>query len=539
MTEKKEDMGAVTHQFSGVDDDLSKSANVKEANVASVALAAALEAQKPKLLSRNMLQLYGIMGIGYLVSTFNGFDSSLMGAINAMKSYQNTFGLTGEGSSAGIIFIIYNLGQIAAFPFCGFFADGYGRRVCIFVGCLLVLVGTAIQGSAHSMGQFIGGRFVLGFGASIASAAGPAYTVELAHPAYRGTMAGMYNNFWWVGNILAGWTTYGTNANLGTSSWAWRIPTIVQCILPSIVMALIMFFPETPRWLLSKDRREEAIAIMAKYHGEGDPNSPIVQLQLHEITEDFAAARNDNPWWDFRELANTKAARYRLAMVIAMAFFGQWSGNNVVSYFMPLMVKQAGITDPNKQLLINAINPIFSMLAAIYGATLLDKLGRRKMLLGGLLGGLLSYVLLTAFTASATPSNNLAYGVIVAIYLFGIFFAWGWTPLQTLYAVECLENRTRVKGSGLNFLFLNIAMVVNTYGISVGMEAIGWKLYLVFIAWICVELIVIYFFFVETAGKTLEELKEIFDAPNPRNASLKRSTVTINDRGDILNIHGH
>jgi MFS family permease len=140
-----------------------------------------------------MIQLYGIMAISYLVSTLNGFDSSLMGAINAMKSYQTTFGLTGEGSSTGIIFIIYNLGQIAAFTFCGLLADGYGRRICIFVGCALVLVGTAIQASAHGMGQFIGGRFVLGFGASIASAAGPAYAVELAHPAYRGTMAGMYN----------------------------------------------------------------------------------------------------------------------------------------------------------------------------------------------------------------------------------------------------------------------------------------------------------------------------------------------------------
>jgi MFS family permease len=141
-----------------------------------------------------MIQLYGIMAIGYLVSTLNGFDSSLMGAINAMKSFQNTFELTGEGSSTGIIFIIYNCGQIAAFPFCG-----YGRRVCIFVGCALVLVGTAVQTSANSMGQFIGGRFLLGFGASIASAAGPAYIVELAHPAYRGTMGGMYNNFWWLG----------------------------------------------------------------------------------------------------------------------------------------------------------------------------------------------------------------------------------------------------------------------------------------------------------------------------------------------------
>jgi hypothetical protein len=78
-----------------------------------------------------------------------------------------------------------------------------------------------------------------------------------------------------------------------------------------------------------KDRREEAIAVMAKYHGDGNPNDPVVQLQLREITEDMSVTRNDNPWWDFRELGNTAAARYRLYMVILMSFFGQWSGNNV------------------------------------------------------------------------------------------------------------------------------------------------------------------------------------------------------------------
>lgn len=176
------------------------------------------------------------------------------------------------------------------------------------------------------------------------------------------------------------------------------------------------------------------------------------------------------------------------------------------------------------------------MLAASYGATLLDKLGRRKMLMGGLWGGLFAYVLLTAFTAFATPGNNLAYGAIVSIYLFGIFFAWGWTPLQTLYVVECLENSTRAKGSGLNVLCLNIAMIVNTYGISVGMEKIGWKLYLIYIAWMCVEIAVIFFFFVETAGKTLEELREIFDAPNPRNASLKRIKMEFNEGDQVLNV---
>lgn len=159
-------------------------------------------------------------------------------------------------------------------------------------------------------------------------------------------MAGAYNTFWYVGSILAGWTTvsrplitrsqslsrrqYGTELHFPDSSWAWRAPTIVQCGLPCITMCLILFFPESPRWLIMKDRREEAVAILAKYHAEGDVNAPIVTLQVQEITEDIRA-RDSSPWWNFSELFNTRAARYRSAMVVVTAFFGQWSGNNGTS----------------------------------------------------------------------------------------------------------------------------------------------------------------------------------------------------------------
>ncbi|KAI1436466.1 lactose permease [Xylaria sp. CBS 124048] len=507
---------------SAMDQDLNHTSSVSDVKsndpvTASAALEAAIASQKPNLLSPSMIRLYMIMGVGYLVSTMNGFDSSLMGAINAMKPYQETFGLDGAGSTTGIVFIIYQIGQIASAPFCGLFADGLGRRWCIFIGCALVLIGTAVQGSANALGQFIGGRFILGFGASIASAAGPAYTVELAHPAYRGTMAGMYNNFWWVGNILAGWTTYGTNLNV-RSSWAWRTPTIVQAGIPAVVLVFILFFPESPRWLIYNDRADEALAIFAKYHGEGDPNSPIVQLQYREIVDEYQASRDENPWWDYRELINTRAARYRLAMVIGMSFFGQWSGNNVVSYFLPEMIAAAGIKNTNTQLLINAINPIFSLIAAIYGATCLDRLGRRPMMLWGLAGSCVFYVLLTAFTAHTSSHPNLSYGTIVSIYLFGICFAWGFTPLQTLYAVECLENRTRAKGSGLSFLFLNVAIII------------------IYIAWIVIEMVVIYLFFVETAGKTLEELTEIFEARNPRKHSTTKVKVAVTSNGQVVDI---
>ena len=325
--------------------------------------------------------------------------------------------------------------------------------------------------------------------------------------------------------------------------------------MPAVAMVLVLFFPESPRWLIAQDRTEEALRIMAKYHGDGDTNHPLVQLQYREIIEQRDMYRDENPWWDYRELLNTKAARYRTYMVIMMAFFGQWSGNNVVSYFMPQMVKAAGITNTDTQLLINAINPIFSMIAAVVGAAMLDKLGRRPMMLYSLAGSLFFYVLLTAFSAESQNTPDLAYGVIVSIYLFGICFAWGFTPLQTLYSVECLENRTRAKGSGANFLFLNIAMVINTYGISEGMAKIGWKLceyspshYLsmllikldiVYCCWILVEIVIIYFFAVETAGKTLEELSSIFEAKNPRKESTRKAKIEVDQGGHVVNVEEH
>lgn len=136
------------------------------------------------------------------------------------------------------------------------------------------------------------------------------------------------------------------------SSWAWRLPTLLQAGFPAIAMVLVLFLPESPRWLVANDKTEEALAVLAKYHGEGDVNAPIVQLQYQQIMEEH---HNNNPgrWWDYRELVATRSARHRIILVIAVAFFGQWSGksnkyhscvsssntdltpgNNVVSYFM-------------------------------------------------------------------------------------------------------------------------------------------------------------------------------------------------------------
>ena len=200
------------------------------------------------------------------------------------------------------------------------------------------------------------------------------------------------------------------------------------------------------------------------------------------------------------------------------------------------MIKNAGITDSNTQLLLNAINPLASLVAAVVGTTILDKFGRRKMMIGALIGSCFFFALLSAFAAQSDNNPNLAYGVIISIYLYSISFATGMTPCQTLYIVECLENRTRAKGMSLKFLAVNIAMIVNTYGIAVGIEVIKWKLYIIYVVWMTLEIVFMYFFFPETAGKTLEELAVIFEAKNPRKESTKKTKVQIREDGHVVEV---
>lgn len=101
-----------------------------------------------------------------------------------MKPCQDSFGLDGAGSST-IFIIIYNLAPILAFSVVAYIADIWGRKPCIFTGYLIIFVKTATQATAHSLGQFMGGRFILGFSVVVAYGARPAYTVEVAYPAYR------------------------------------------------------------------------------------------------------------------------------------------------------------------------------------------------------------------------------------------------------------------------------------------------------------------------------------------------------------------
>ncbi|RPB04383.1 general substrate transporter [Choiromyces venosus 120613-1] len=480
-----------------------------------------------------MFKLYFFLFVAFLNSCINGYDGSLMGGINAMKYYQTYFNMETVGSGTGLVFSVYTVGNIVGSFFCGPFTDWWGRRWGMFIGASIIIAGTCTQAPATSRAMFTGGRFILGFGVATCATAGPSYVAEMSHPAWRGTLTGLYNTFWFVGGIPATWALYGTEHI--ESDLSWRLPIWFQAVAPGLVMLGCLFCPETPRWLVSNDRHEEAIRVMARYHGEGDRNSPIVLLTYREMIEEIATEGSDKRWWDYKDLFNSKSAWWRLSCVVGMAFFGQWSGNGAVSYFMPVLLNQIGVKEERTQLLYNAILNVISFVMATIGARFVDRLGRRVVLLVGTSLFVVWWTIITTLTALyGTEENDNTYGsrsAIAFIYIFGITYSFSYTPLQALYPVECLSYETRAKGMGMYNLFVNIAAFFNTYAIPTVWQRIKWRFYFVYIAWDVFEVVFIYFLFVETKGRTLEEINEIFEAPYPKRKSMQKHIVVITDRG--------
>ncbi|KAJ4152950.1 hypothetical protein LMH87_009467 [Akanthomyces muscarius] len=492
--------------------------------------AQAAAAAPPSALSKNMLFVYLMCVAPFLCGSMSGYDSSIMGSFLVEDSFQKMFGAGVNGFAAGYITAVYQIAGIAAIPFISLCSDRPGRRFGIFIGCVLSVIGAAIQGTSAatgSLGQFLAGRFLLGFGAVIAQAASTTYTVEIAHPAFRGLLAGGQSSMLNFGGLLAAAVSLATVNMPGNSNWT--IPTWTQIICPGVAAVLVYFLPESPRWLYTHGKRDQAVAFMARYHGDGDAENPWVRLQLVEFEEQLALAGRES-WYDYRALFATRARRYRLGNSLMIGVWGALS-NGGISYFIGAFFSSAGITDPTRVLTLNVWQNFMSTMASFIGSPLSDFLGRRRLLLPTLFGMGLSWAAMAAGTSvvEGDATNVAAAKAGIAFYfIFSFIYCIGITPLQGVYAVEVFAYEQRAKGVAFQNLGVNAAGLINQFATPVALQKIGYKTYVIFSAWNFVELAISYFYSVETKGYTLEELDDIFESPNPRKASTqKRRVVTM------------
>jgi len=307
-----------------------------------------------------------------------------------------------------------------------------------------------------------------------------------------------------------------------------------------LVMSTVWFCPDAPHWRVSRGRVEEAREILIKYHSNDGKTNAVIELEMEEFQRQIQFKKEGAPW-DYSVLYKSRNRRWRMVCLSLMCVNGQLAGNGLITYFLTVMLKNPGVTNTPTQLVYNFANSILSAFGAFLGSAFTDKLGRRRRLFIGsfVLGCLLAMVaaLSSAYGNLGNPNVTGAHATIAFIFLFGIVYAFVYTPLQPLYCAEVMNQEMRAKGMAVHILISNIAGFINTFANSVGLGKLGWRYYFVFVAWDMVASALWYFLGVETHGRTLEELDEIFDAPWPARASTKKIAVKLNDNGtvDVIN----
>ncbi|KAI6778541.1 Lactose permease-like protein [Emericellopsis cladophorae] len=408
--------------------------------------------KEPHLRKLYFLSIFLLVG-----SATTGYDGMLLNTSQQMDAWKGFFPEYENDHKMGILINMYNIGSIISYLFTPYIADRLGRRPTIMAGCVLMIVGSMLTTFANGYNMYMGGRFLLGFGNSFSQMCSPMLLTEICHPQHRGPLTAVYNCLWNLGSLVVSIVGWGT-ASIG-GNWSWRSITLIQAVPSAMQLVGIWWIPESPRYLVNKDKTEQALAVLAKHHGGGNDQDPLVQFQYREIKQTIQADRDNKTSTSYLDFFRTKGNRWRLAIIISLGIISQYSGNALFSNYMDVVYEGAGIKQQNQKLALSAGKTILDLSVSIGAALCIDKFGRRPLFLISATGMVASFTIWTITGAvyenseiegpDGTPvftNAGAGYAQLPFIWLFGVFYSIGFSGLLVAYALEVLPFHLRAKG---------------------------------------------------------------------------------------------
>ncbi|KAM0313571.1 hypothetical protein ACHAO8_005375 [Botrytis cinerea] len=257
-----------------------------------------------------------------ITSTTFGYDGSMMNGLNILPSYTDYFHLNTATLSLNTA-ALWIGGAIAGLTY-GQVTDIIGRRYALFWAAVGTLLSVILQTAAQNTAMFVIARILVGYGTSASTLTGPTYVAETLPYNWRAWGLGVLNDCYYVGGLIAAGVTYQTATY--NSTWAWRVPSLVQGIFSILCIAILPFVPESPRWLAYVGRTEEALIVIAQTHANGDTSNPIVLAQYKEIIDTIEYERNVGETLSLKQMVKTPVARKRVSLAISAAVISTISG---------------------------------------------------------------------------------------------------------------------------------------------------------------------------------------------------------------------
>lgn len=418
-----------------------------------------------------------------------GFDTAVISG--AEQSIQKLFALNGfwQGFTVAIALIGTVVGAFCS----GKPSEVYGRkRLLYFIG---ILYGISAIGSALANGwyEFLLFRFLGGLGVGASSVVSPMYISEISPAKLRGRLVALFQlNV--VSGILASFFSNYILAGIGAEAWRWMLGVeFAPCL---VFLVLLIFIPESPRWLVKKKRITEARSILEKLE------NGKVDKELFEIVSSL----NDEQMIGNQKLF-TKAYKLPIIFAVLVALFNQLSGINALMYFAPRIFQMAGLSQGIALLQsvgIGITNFIFTV-AALF---LIDKFGRRTLLLIGSIG-MISSLGMVSFTFYTQDFNG--YKILIYLMIFIAFFALSEGAVVWVFISEIFPNRIRGKGQALGSFthWFSAAAVSWIFPIAAEGKSIGTASAFLFF---CIMMVLLFIFawkfMPETKGKSLEQIEK-------------------------------
>ncbi|KAI5463599.1 quinate permease [Mariannaea sp. PMI_226] len=467
-----------------------------------------------------------------------GYDSAFIGTTLALPSFASEFKFA-EMSPSHLALLkqnivsVYQAGAFFGSLFAYFTSYFLGRRKSLFLFSLIFIVGAGMMLGANGhrgLGLIIGGRVLAGFGIGGCSNMTPIYISELAPPAVRGRLVGLYELGWQIGGLVGFWINYGLSETLAPSHKQWIIPFAVQLIPAGLLLIGACFIPESPRWLFGKGKREEATKILC-WMRQLEPDHLYIVEEISYITEEIDRYNNEvgaGFWKPFKALRDRKI-QWRFLLGALLFVFQNGSGINAINYYSPTVFASLGITGTNTGFLTTGIfGVVKTALTCVWILFLIDHMGRRNLLMIGAAGGAFCMYFIAAYIkiagapkVAADGSSKLTPGGTAAIfffYLWTAFYTPSWNGTPWVLNSEMFDVNTRSLGqanAAANNWFWNFIIARFTVNMFATM---GYGVYLFFASLMVLSIAFVYFCVPETKSIPLEAMDRLFEVKPVRKA---------------------
>ncbi|KFY46148.1 hypothetical protein V494_00583 [Pseudogymnoascus sp. VKM F-4513 (FW-928)] len=426
-------------------------------------------------------------------------------------------------------------------PLNFFIANPLGRRKVIWLSSITITIGAILQASAYSVPHLIAGRIIAGVGTGLETSTLPMYQAELCEGRMRGRLVSAEVLFVGVGITVAYWFDFGMSFTSG--SIAWRLPIAMQIVFAIFVFLLVFGLPESPRWLYTHDRAEEAIEVLCIVYDKPATDSLIVHetTQIKEVME-LEESNGRFKWRNILKKDPVQTGR-RVLLAWGVQFMNQAGGINLVVYYIPsVLVQNVGMTPQLAQILGGCINMMF-MFGSILPTFFLDRMGRRKTMFWGCAGLGLSMMMISILLSFQGTSLAIPTASASVAFFFTYMFIFGASVncVPWVYVPEILPLHARAQGTAIgtssNWLW-NFTIVMIT---PVIINRLQWKAYLIFMATNFAFIPLFYFFYPETSNKSLEDIDFLFvgGSSGLPYGSRKATSSTDSEKGEGVSDKDH